>query len=702
MGDVVGIPVVVKVPLLGAWWTAEPGASDASSAAITATVAEPGMGETFELLAAEGQLGRWTLRPWGTGARLGLDEATSSLVSGTGMAELTCSVLAPNTQTGFPFNQALILQAPGGDVGVDATETGRLRLVEPGFGTAVEVHPAQTAWTLHNPAEDPSQRAGFLQLDNWRLVLNPNDPTTGPGRTDTADWVFVALKDGFYAVTHKVSGQRWQADAFGGQPVQLGAGGRWQIRTDDGESLTFTYDGAPTAVLGWGASRGAPALPEGSIWLCNPARVGRAVLSWVPTARDIVQPSVFTELGSADPGHDCPTGYTARRFAAWMGFVKDDTRIRDMVIPGTHDSGTYNMGRFDDEMGAVTQDYNLLGQLLAGARYLDLRLCHDDNGTVVIQHGVLNGEAFEPMLHDIALFLSVVPTEFLILDLSVTPDCVDEVRELFRYILEADTLAATEFFHDVNGVSVPDPDLTLGTLRRHGRRYLTTWNRTGTSPLAWQITNELIWDSSANFDDTVWKGPVDGIVNHIRQYMADWRDPTKNFRNRLSKIQAISTPAVSPSGSPALGAGASAAIGAAAGMVILGPVGAALGAGVGAALGAAGITISTAIGAGGGPRTIEDRDGPALTQWVLSLGPDDPVNIVMRDFIDRNAPSIAWLIGLNYRRGNVIATAGFAMLIDIADNPNLDSTGPSAVTPTSGQLLERVRSPVPLPSGNTP
>ena len=55
----------------------------------------------------------------------------------------------------------------------------------------------------------------------------------------------------------------------------------------------------------------------------------------------------------------------------WMSKVNDDTRIIDMSIPGTHDSGaTHSL--FD--VAGKCQDLSVKQQLNVGTRFFDLRL----------------------------------------------------------------------------------------------------------------------------------------------------------------------------------------------------------------------------------------------------------------------------------------------------------------------------------------
>jgi hypothetical protein len=87
-----------------------------------------------------------------------------------------------------------------------------------------------------------------------------------------------------------------------------------------------------------------------------------------------------------------------------------------MVIPGTHDSGSYSIDTFK-LFSAVgrTQNVSVLEQLHRGARFIDLRIA-GSGSKVNIFHGCLQGSEFERILDDIHLFCQDFPGEFLIID----------------------------------------------------------------------------------------------------------------------------------------------------------------------------------------------------------------------------------------------------------------------------------------------
>lgn len=103
----------------------------------------------------------------------------------------------------------------------------------------------------------------------------------------------------------------------------------------------------------------------------------------------------------------------------WMGNVVQscpDICLGDMVIPGTHDSGSYSIDTFKlFSAVARTQNVGVLEQLHRGARFLDLRIA-GSGSNVSIFHGCVQGGKFERILDDIHLFCQDFPGEFLIIE----------------------------------------------------------------------------------------------------------------------------------------------------------------------------------------------------------------------------------------------------------------------------------------------
>ena len=67
----------------------------------------------------------------------------------------------------------------------------------------------------------------------------------------------------------------------------------------------------------------------------------------------------------------------------------DDRPLRELVIPGSHDAGTFAMQIVTDNLSSQCQDISILEQLKAGSRYLDLRAWKAMDGLYWIYHGAV-------------------------------------------------------------------------------------------------------------------------------------------------------------------------------------------------------------------------------------------------------------------------------------------------------------------------
>lgn len=95
---------------------------------------------------------------------------------------------------------------------------------------------------------------------------------------------------------------------------------------------------------------------------------------------------------------------------SWMKNVDDETLLNEVIIPGSHDSGTYGMSYLGE-----TQYLTIKEQLERGVRYFDLRV-NKVKDKYKIYHSIINGVDFDPILFDLLDFIKNNQTETLILD----------------------------------------------------------------------------------------------------------------------------------------------------------------------------------------------------------------------------------------------------------------------------------------------
>ncbi|KAK7068797.1 hypothetical protein SK128_002971, partial [Halocaridina rubra] len=98
--------------------------------------------------------------------------------------------------------------------------------------------------------------------------------------------------------------------------------------------------------------------------------------------------------------------------------------LRSLVIPGTHNSGSYSLNDEDDVVSAwvVCQDEDVISQLLYGIRYLDLRVAYYPNSPELlwVNHDMVQWRPLVDVLSEIQNFLTL-SRDPIIIDIHRTP-----------------------------------------------------------------------------------------------------------------------------------------------------------------------------------------------------------------------------------------------------------------------------------------
>ncbi|MGN0526921.1 MAG: hypothetical protein ACI4IF_05755 [Acutalibacteraceae bacterium] len=158
-------------------------------------------------------------------------------------------------------------------------------------------------------------------------------------------------------------------------------------------------------------------------------------------------------------------------YSHWMSYIKDDVKITKLVIPGTHNAGSYGMSGI-----AECQKDNILTQFNYGCRQFCLRLDTNKKGEIVLAHGLTKGDLFVNALKDFKTALDNNPSEILLLDireyypqkfgpvkLNYKAD-PKEVDKLLKEYIDPEKYAYCDFDHI--------KDVTMGDLRKAGKRYI--------------------------------------------------------------------------------------------------------------------------------------------------------------------------------------------------------------------------------------
>jgi 1-phosphatidylinositol phosphodiesterase len=141
----------------------------------------------------------------------------------------------------------------------------------------------------------------------------------------------------------------------------------------------------------------------------------------------------------------------------WMAGLRDDVRMSQLSIPGTHNSGA------DHGIPQVrTQSTSIARQLNNGHRLLDIRV-RETNGVFAIHHGaVYLGQMYGDVLNTVGNFLRANPNEVVYMRLKQEHSAVSDA--VFNRVLNERYLNDPrwrDFFYYANGNNNP----TLGQTR---------------------------------------------------------------------------------------------------------------------------------------------------------------------------------------------------------------------------------------------
>lgn len=117
-----------------------------------------------------------------------------------------------------------------------------------------------------------------------------------------------------------------------------------------------------------------------------------------------------------------PTGFQTAgesRNVEWMKGISDNTSIRNINIPGTHDT----MALYDlANIAGKCQSLSLGDQLNIGIRFLDIRL-REDGDRLYATHGYVDQkETFENIISITEQFLNKHPSEFILMSVKEDDD----------------------------------------------------------------------------------------------------------------------------------------------------------------------------------------------------------------------------------------------------------------------------------------
>ena len=212
----------------------------------------------------------------------------------------------------------------------------------------------------------------------------------------------------------------------------------------------------------------------------------------------------FGVLGSQDVLNISSTDLD---LASWMQGVNPSLQIRQLDLPGTHDSGTSDIEARSpvtpDASPAIAraaeiapgliagwsraQSVDVAGQLQRGIRYLDLRLCGGSDVDTIVTCHAMAGQSFTDVVGQVKAFVSAHPTELVIMDMNhwyPAPGTeLNVMRNSVYQYLQAQLgpmLAGRDHY---------DPSSTLGTLQTARRTVIAATDQPMGYAFLWTSVN---------------------------------------------------------------------------------------------------------------------------------------------------------------------------------------------------------------------
>ena len=111
--------------------------------------------------------------------------------------------------------------------------------------------------------------------------------------------------------------------------------------------------------------------------------------------------------------------YKGNEYAKWMANLDDNTSLRAVNMPGSHDTmALYSIG----DLAGQCQSLSLMDQLNLGVRFLDIRLKQEGNKLKAV-HGFIDQRAtFDDVNNVVSDFLTTNPSEFIIMSIKEEAD----------------------------------------------------------------------------------------------------------------------------------------------------------------------------------------------------------------------------------------------------------------------------------------
>ena len=203
----------------------------------------------------------------------------------------------------------------------------------------------------------------------------------------------------------------------------------------------------------------------------------------------------------------------------WMSRISSNTYLRNISIPGTHDSGTSTASGATASLSKC-QDWDITTQLNNGVRFLDMRF--KVNGErLQVYHGIISMNLYhDDFFNVVRQFLADYPSETVILSIRNENDEASSTEKLkFEQILDAEINAnSSKWFV---GASVPRLSEARGKMvlfrRYDSNKGINMFNNWGDN-MTFDVTGGRVQDvykmsgTSDNSINTKW-GHISNLLN---------------------------------------------------------------------------------------------------------------------------------------------------------------------------------------------
>ena len=226
-------------------------------------------------------------------------------------------------------------------------------------------------------------------------------------------------------------------------------------------------------------------------------------------------------------------------YSNWMSYIDDDVKFLDVVIPGSHDSGTNGLGSL-----YKTQNCGYYDQLIGGVRYFDVRVAeyqgtvrsvHANSGAILTNENAL-GTTFQSILDDINSFISENPEEVIVLDFQhIWDDYTNMVLPMLIKNISTDKMLKRSQCSDLS-------QLTMGQLRQWKINLIIVVNDTNDGKPNFDEYDFLFPRSVyllSPYDRSSHTSGSSSLINHFPTYFAQ-NDGTKIFVLQSQRTGSIS------------------------------------------------------------------------------------------------------------------------------------------------------------------